>query len=199
MVKDYFYNHSIETVSVLVFLILLRWVLILVTRRFAKKFERVEHRTGLIVKHINYATIFLLVLSIILIWGVDFKNFGSVILSVFAVIGIGFFAQWSILSNITSGIIMFFIFPYKIGDYIKVHDKEHNYEGIIDDIKTFHLIIKTEKGETITYPNSLMLQKGVSVLKPEELGLVDQLFHPEILEDEEKKEDDKNVKEQPID
>tara|TARA_R100000935_G_C2829229_1_gene164069 strand:+ start:599 stop:1183 length:585 start_codon:yes stop_codon:yes gene_type:complete len=193
MLKDYFISHGIQTLCVVVFLVLLRWALILVTRRFARKFERVEHRTGLIVKHINYATIFLLLLSAILIWGVDFKNFGSVILSVFAVIGIGFFAQWSILSNITSGIIMFFIFPYKIGDYIKVHDKEHDYQGIIDDIKTFHLIIKTDKGETITYPNSLILQKGVSVLKPDEMDMVDELFHPEMVED------DKNVKEHPID
>lgn len=166
----------------------------MVTKRFARKFERVEHRTGLIVKHVNYATLFLAALSLIIIWGVDFKNFGSVILSVFAVIGIGFFAQWSILSNITSGIIMFFIFPYKIGDYIKVHDKEHNYEGIIDDIKTFHIILKTGKGETITYPNSLMLQKGVSVLKPDEMNLVDELFHPETIAEDPITE---NVKEQP--
>lgn len=199
MEKDYFYNHGIQTACVLIFLILLRWVLVLITRRAAKKYERVEHRTGLIVKHINYAAIFLLFLSIVMIWSVDFKNFGSVILSVFAVIGIGFFAQWSILSNITSGIIMFFIFPYKIGDYVKVHDKEHLYEGIIDDIKTFHIILKTDKGETITYPNSLMLQKGVSVLKPDELDLVDELFHPEMIDEEDKKEEDKNVKEQPID
>lgn len=196
MAKEYFYNHGIETACVLIFLLLLRWILIIVTRRFARKFERVEHRTGLIVKHVNYATLFLMVLSVILIWGVDFKNFGSVILSVFAVIGIGFFAQWSILSNITSGIIMFFIFPYKIGDYIKIHDKEHLFEGIIDDIRTFHIIIKTEKGETITYPNSLMLQKGVSVLKPEEMDMVGELFHPGLTEEE---KDDKNVKEQPTD
>lgn len=197
MLTTYFYTHGIQTLCVLLFLVLLRWILILVTRRFARKFERVEHRTGLIVKHINYATLFLIALSLVMIWGVDFKNFGSVLLSVFAVIGIGFFAQWSILSNITSGIIMFFIFPYKIGDYIKVHDKEHKYEGIIDDIKTFHIIIKTDKGETITYPNSLILQKGVSVLKPDEMDMVDTLFHPETLEED--KEGDKNVKEQPID
>ena len=80
MLKDYFISHGIQTLCVVVFLVLLRWALILVTRRFARKFERVEHRTGLIVKHINYATIFLLLLSAILIWGVDFKNFGSVIL-----------------------------------------------------------------------------------------------------------------------
>ncbi len=197
--SEYFYIHGIQSICIIAVLVILRWILMVVTKRFARKFERVEHRTGLIVKHINYATIFLLVLSLVITWGVDFKNFGSVLLSVFAVIGIGFFAQWSILSNITSGIIMFFIFPYKIGDYIKVHDKEHKYEGIIDDIKTFHIIIKTEKGETITYPNSLILQKGVSVLKPDEMDLVDQLFHPEINEEEAKKEDDKNVKEHPID
>ena len=91
---------------------------------------------------------------------------------------------------------MFFIFPYKIGDYIKIHDKEHLFEGIIDDIRTFHIIIKTEKGETITYPNSLMLQKGVSVLKPEEMDMVGELFHPGLTEEE---KDDKNVKEQPTD
>ncbi|RDK85568.1 mechanosensitive ion channel domain-containing protein [Marinirhabdus gelatinilytica] len=193
--SNFLYTHGIQSICVIVFLVVLRFILISITRRFANKYERVEHRTGLIVKHINYATLFLLALSLIIIWGVDFQDFGSVFLSVFAVIGIGFFAQWSILSNITSGIIMFFIFPYKIGDFIKIHDKEHSYEGIIDDIKTFHVIIKTEKGETITYPNSLILQKGVSVLKPEEIGLVDELFHPETAE----KEDDKNVKEQPID
>lgn len=197
--SDFLYIHGIQTICILAILVIIRWILIVVTKRFARKFERVEHRTGLIVKHINYASIFLVALSLIIIWGVDFKNFGSVLLSVFAVIGIGFFAQWSILSNITSGIIMFFIFPYKIGDYVKVHDKEHRYEGVIDDIKTFHIIIKTEKGETITYPNSLILQKGVSVLKPDEMDLIDELFHPETVEEIEKKEDDKNVKEQPID
>lgn len=196
MNSDFFYIHGIQSICVIAILIILRWVLVVVTKRAARKFERVEHRTGLIVKHINYATLFLLSLSLVLIWGVDFKNFGSVILSVFAVIGVGFFAQWSILSNITSGIIMFFIFPYKIGDFVKIHDKEHQYEGIIDDIKTFHIILKTDKGETITYPNSLILQKGVSVLKPDELNLADSLFHPETTEDE---KEDKNVKEQPID
>ncbi|MDX1463436.1 MAG: mechanosensitive ion channel [Marinirhabdus sp.] len=194
--ENYFYYHGIQTICALVVLLLLRFILIMVTRRFARKYERVEHRTGLIVKHINYATIFLGVVTLIIIWGVDFQNFGSVILSVFAVIGVGFFAQWSILSNITSGIIMFFIFPYKIGDYVKVHDKDHNYEGIIEDIKTFHIIIKTVKGETITYPNSLILQKGVSVLKPDEMELVEELFHPEASEDD---AHDKNVKEHPID
>ena len=125
----------------------------------------------------------------IFIWGVDFKNLGLVMSSVFAVIGVAFFAQWSILSNITSGIIMFFTFPYKIGDYVVIHDKEFDYEGIIEDIKAFQIILRNKNNNIIAYPNSMLLQKGVTVIKPEEL--------PEYLAEE--KELDDNVKDQPID
>jgi small-conductance mechanosensitive channel len=187
----------IKTLIAIIVLILLRGTLIHLTKRYARKIERVEQRTGLIIKHINYATVFCIALVIFFIWGVDFDHLGSVFLSVFAVIGVGFFAQWSILTNITSGIIMFFIFPYKIGDYIKIHDKENDFQGTIEDIKTFHVILRTSLGEMITYPNSLIIQKGVSVVKPEEIDLIDILINHE--EKPEDPSDDKNVKEQPID
>ena len=175
---SFFYNRGIQTIILILVFVLIRLFLIYMTRRYANKFDRLEHRTGLIIKHINYAVLFTIALGLIFIWGVDYNDVSSLLLSVFAVIGIGFFAQWSILSNITSGVIMFFIFPYKIGDYIKVHDKEHDYQGTIEDIKTFHIIIRSQKGEMITYPNSLILQKGVSVIKPEDIEMVDEFFSP---------------------
>ncbi len=158
----------IESLILIVVLLILRIILKKTVRNFAKKIERLEHRTGLIMKHVDFAVFFLIVLGLILIWGVDFRNLGLVMSSVFAVIGIAFFAQWSILSNVTSGVIMFFTFPYKIGDYIKIHDKEMPCEGIIEDIKTFHIILHTANNEIITYPNSMMLQKGVSIVRAEE-------------------------------
>ena len=158
----------IESAVLIIVLILLRWLLKRTVSNFAKKIYRLEHRTGLIMKHVDFAIFFLLVLGFILIWSVDFRNLGLVMSSVFAVIGIAFFAQWSILSNVTSGVIMFFTFPYKIGDYIKIHDKEMPCEGIIEDIKTFHIILHTRENEIVTYPNSMMLQKGVSIVKAEE-------------------------------
>ncbi len=165
--KDYSLQ-LLESVILVVALLLLRYFLKKTIRNFANKIERLEHRTGLIMKHVDFAVFFLIVLGFILIWGVDFRNLGLVMSSVFAVIGIAFFAQWSILSNITSGVIMFFTFPYKIGDYIKIHDKEVPCEGIIEDIKTFHIILHTTNNEIITYPNSMMLQKGVSIMKVDE-------------------------------
>ena len=75
------------------------------------------------------------------------------------------FAQWSILSNITSGVILFFSFPFKIGDIIKIHDKDFPIEAEIVNIGAFHVFLKTDDGEQIIYPNNLLLQKGISILK----------------------------------
>ena len=95
----------------------------------------------------------------------DLGDLALIFSSVFAVIGVALFAIWSILSNITSGIIMFFNFPYKIGDKIKIHDKDMPIEALIEDIKAFHLHLRTDDGELITYPNNLILQKAVSLVQ----------------------------------
>ena len=188
MLKCYFLE-LLESGVVILFFLVLRLFLVRLVKRFARKSEKVEHRTGLIIKYIDFAMIFMIILGLILIWGVEFKDLGWVMSSVFAVIGIGFFAQWSILSNITSGVIMFFTFPYKIGDYVKIHDKEYPYEGIIEDIKAFQIILRTNSDEIIAYPNSMLLQKGVTVIKPDEIPLM-------TGDDDDL---DENVKEQPID
>ena len=183
-----FYPELIESAVLLFVLFLLRAILKKTVRNFARKIERLEHRTGLIMKHIDFAVFFLILIGMVVIWGLDFRHLGIFMSSIFAVIGIAFFAQWSILSNITSGVIMFFTFPYKIGDYIKIHDKEAPLEGLIEDIKTFHIILHTSNNEIVTYPNSMMLQKGVSIIKSEE-------FH----EHQHQMEDDKNKRQLPHD
>ena len=104
-------------------------------------------------------------ISIVIIWGVKKDQIFLFISSVFAVAGVASFAQWSILSNITAGIILFFSYPFKIGDRIKIHDKDFPIEGEIVDIKAFYVVLKSSDGELITYPNNLIMQKGVSVLR----------------------------------
>ena len=61
---------------------------------------------------------------LIVLWGVDTKNIFLTLSSVFAVVGIALFAQWSVLSNITAGVILFFSSAYRIGNYIKILDKD---------------------------------------------------------------------------
>lgn len=101
--------------------------------------------------------------------GLEYSQVSIFLSSVFAVIGIALFAQWSILSNITASLIIFFGFPYRVGDKIKILDKDDDVSGEIEEITLFHVIIRRDQ-ELITYPNNLILQKGViknpSVNKP---------------------------------
>ncbi len=86
----------------------------------------------------RYVTITLFILALIIeafVFGAEFKEMAVVFSSVFAILGIALFAIWSILSNVTSGIIMFFSFPYKVGDKVSIHDKDFPVEAIIEELK----------------------------------------------------------------
>ena len=158
------YFELIATGVLILILLISRALIIGLIRRFSNSEQIIDRRAQLITKLINYVILGCALVGVFIIWGVDVRNLGVIVSSIFAVIGVAFFAQWSILSNITSGVIMFFTFPYKIGDRIMIHDKEYEYVGIIEDIKTFHIVILNDAGQRITYPNSLVLQKGVSIL-----------------------------------
>lgn len=97
------------------------------------------------------------------IWNISKNQLMVFITSVITVLGIAFFAQWSILSNITSSLILFFNHPVKIGQKIRVLDKEYDIEGKLIDISFYFLYIKTEAGELITIPTSVALQKTIVV------------------------------------
>ncbi|MGI9878145.1 mechanosensitive ion channel domain-containing protein [Vibrio chagasii] len=101
----------------------------------------------------------------LIVSGIGYGNFSIFISSVFTVIGVGFIAQWSILSNITASFLIFFVFPYRIGESIIVADGD-GIEGKILDIKMFHTLIRHPEGNVITYPNSLLLQKSVTKVSP---------------------------------
>lgn len=107
------------------------------------------------------------VILIVLIWGVDKKELALFFTSFMAILGIALFAQWSLLSNITASIILFVNHPAKIGDKIAVLDKEYPLTGKIRDIGAFFLILKTDEGEIVTIPNSLILNKMIQILEEE--------------------------------
>lgn len=184
---NFYGNRFIFTLITLALLVILRIIVFKTINKVATKWERLHTRTSLIKKFVNYLTTFLLILFLPLIWGFQPKDITVFLSSIFAVIGIAFFAQWSILSNITSGIIMFFTFPYKIGDFIKIHEGGDSIYGYIEDIRTFQVIIRSLDNSIITFPNSMMLQKGVSIL--------DTLNIEELKKDRDNKNKEVDIKE----
>ncbi|QLE02672.1 mechanosensitive ion channel family protein [Galbibacter sp. BG1] len=165
---DFFAIYRDELISSIVAVIVilcLRFLIFKAIKKVGKIGDIDRNRTLLILKYFNVFILIISILTVSLIWGVDFKDLGIFLSSAFAVIGVAFFASWSILSNVTAGIILFFAFPFKIGDRIRIQDKDFPSEAIIEDIKAFHLHLRTDEGELITYPNNLLLQKGVVVIE----------------------------------
>lgn len=159
------YQEELVASAVIIFTaVVTRWSLIKVVKKTAAITHILDRRRNLVIKYMSILITILTIISLFVVWGVKAHNVIAALSAVVTVIGIAFFAQWSILSNITAGMIIFFSFPFKIGDYIKVEDGEHSLEGEILDIRAFHTLIRSVKGIVTTYPNNLLLQKGVSIL-----------------------------------
>ena len=156
--------EEIITLITLVTYFISKALTVKIVRRFAKSNEVLEHRANLVIKYINLLIGFLALFIIIITWGVKKEQILLFISSIFAVVGVASFAQWSILSNITAGIVLFFSYPFKIGDKIRIHDKDFPIEAEIEDIKAFYILLKSNEGELITFPNNLLMQKGISIV-----------------------------------
>ncbi|MES2574725.1 MAG: mechanosensitive ion channel domain-containing protein [Bacteroidota bacterium] len=160
-----FTREVIGTGILLLLVMLSRLIVAKLIRSFATRSQTIEHRTRLVIKYIHLFINVLAFFGLIIIWGVRTRDIIIAISSFTTVVGVAMVAQWSILSNITSGIILFFYFPFKIGDVIFIHDKDFPIEAEIEDIRAFHIYLKAKSGEMIVYPNSVLLQKGISILK----------------------------------
>ncbi|WP_053992880.1 mechanosensitive ion channel domain-containing protein [Mangrovimonas sp. TPBH4] len=165
MFFEAYQDKLIKTFILLIILLIIRTILKTAITKIGRNSGINEARIQLINR---YTTVSLVLISLLFgafIFGVKFEDMALVFSSVFAVIGIALFAIWSILSNITSGVIMFFSFPYKVGDKIQIHDKDFPIEAIIEDIRAFQLHLRLDNGDLITYPNNLILQKPVTLIK----------------------------------
>nr|WP_025666857.1 MULTISPECIES: mechanosensitive ion channel domain-containing protein [unclassified Aquimarina] len=156
-----------EILLSIIVLILLFFVL-LITKRVIKKFAKLKSinadRRKLIRNLSNLLHYLIAGTALVIIWGVELKQFSVFISSVLAVLGIAFFAQWSILSNLTASIILFFSHPVRIGDRIRILDKDFDWTGEVKDITGFYLFMVTDRGENITLPTSLVIQKGIQIM-----------------------------------
>jgi len=135
-------------------------------------------RINYLLKTANIALFAVFVFVVCLVLGLGYSDVSLFLSSAFAVVGIAFFAQWSILSNITASMVIFFGFPYRVGDAIKVTDADFDLSGTVEEISLFHVLIRTPAGNIVTYPNSLILQKPVIKLDRGNTDFPQKIFAP---------------------
>ncbi|MGC1471307.1 MAG: mechanosensitive ion channel domain-containing protein [Psychroserpens sp.] len=174
MFFEIYRTELITTGIIIIVLLIIRFLVHTLVRKIGRKSEINDARIKLINRYISATFLIIALLIEAFVFGAEFKEMAVIFSSVFAVIGIGLFAIWSILSNVTSGIIMFFSFPYKVGDKVKIHDKDFPIEAIIEDIRAFQLHLRCDNGDLVTYPNNLLLQKAVTLVEKDAIeGFID--------------------------
>lgn len=151
----------IETISIVLVYFLLRLIAAKVILKTVERSLMQKRRAKLIKKAFSIILAIIVITALFLIWGVNQSDVIIFLGSFLAILGVAFFAQWSILSNITSGIILFFNHSVKLDDTIIIMDKDYNIEGRVSDISLFFVVLKTKEGQQITLPSNVFLQKMI--------------------------------------
>lgn len=151
----------IESIVVFILGTILKITITNSLKKIRVKFGFQKTRVLIINKVISFLVYSTVIVVIAFIWGVDEKQLLLFISSFLTILGIAFFAQWSLLSNITAGLILYINYPVKIGDSITILEKDNNITGEIKDIGAFFITLQTSEKELITVPNSVILQKNI--------------------------------------
>ncbi len=155
-----------------IILVVVMIVIMILIKKSIRKFSfvrAIEINRRKVIFNICFFIIYIIAgIILAIIWGIQFRDFTVFISSVLAVLGVGFFAQWSILSNLTSCFILFFYHPVRIGHRIQIIDKDYDWTGEVKNITAFYFFIKTDSGQHISLPNSLVMQKGIEILGEKE-------------------------------
>lgn len=153
----------IETVIILSCYIILYFILKTVINNFLKKTRLERSRRKMAIRAVQLFTTMTAIILLTGVWGFKQNEIALFASTILTAVGIAFFAQWSLLSNITSSILIFFNHPLKLGDFIKVLHKDYHYEGEVTEMNYFFVNIKTDGNEIITIPNSHFFEKSFSV------------------------------------
>lgn len=159
---EFFENFKIlQSIIILAVAFLLRFLITNSLRKIQIKFGFQRARILVTNKVVSFLIFTTAIIVIAFLWGVDEKQLVLFISSFLTILGIAFFAQWSMLSNITAGLILFINYPVKIGDSITILEKDNDLTGQIKDIGVFFITLTTKDGQNVSIPNSLILQKMI--------------------------------------
>jgi small-conductance mechanosensitive channel len=102
--------------------------------------------------------LWLVVATLVLeIWGVSVGGLWTLLVSAATVIGVGFLATWTMVSNITASFFIAFWRPFRLGDEIEILPE--NFKGRVIDSNLMFVVARESSGAVIQIPNNLFFQK----------------------------------------
>ncbi len=155
----------LESVAVLAVYAVVHYLTKSFVNRSLKQIQLQRGRRKAVVKAVHLMTFVSAVFMLAVVWGVKQSEIAVFVGTTLTVLGIAFFAQWSLLSNFTSSVLLLFAHPIKIGDTLRILDKDFPVDGEVSDLTYLFVHLKSlDGGHVIIVPNSLILQKSVLIM-----------------------------------
>ena len=152
-----------ETIIIVVCYVILYLVFKTVINNFLKKTRLERNRRKMAIRAVQLFTTITAIILLTGVWGFKQNEIALFASTILTALGVAFFAQWSLLSNITSSILIFFNHPVKLGDYIKVLHKDFHYEGEVTEMNYFFVLLKTDDNQVVTIPNAHFFDRSFSI------------------------------------
>lgn len=151
------------TIGLISIYILVRTLASKLIKRQARQNHISYDREAYMRKLINVLLVVITITILGALWEISLKGLSLYFASVLTVIGVALFATWSVLGNLTSFIFLFFFFPYRIGQRVRIVDGDNTLEGLVMDISLFYMRIETDEKDVVAYPNNLVIQKAIII------------------------------------
>lgn len=136
-----------------------------VARRVANRQGYAAGRIAHVKVMINVSALAVAVLLLAALWGFE-QNLVVFASSIFALVGVALFASWSMLSNVTAALMLYFTAPFLVQDRIRILDGDNTVTGHIRQMGLIFLTLEDDHGHLYTLPNNVLLQKTVIRLQP---------------------------------
>jgi small conductance mechanosensitive channel len=122
-----------------------------------------------------FGNIFYYLLMVVIIIAA-LNNLGIGTTSIVAILGaatlaLGLALQDS-LGNLAAGVVIIFLRPYKIGDYVEISG-EH---GFVTEIQLFHTVLTTRDNKSVMVPNNDVLDNNITNYSKSKLIRLDLIF-----------------------
>ena len=176
-IKEWILTGGIKLILGIIILYFVFKIINLVSRRIERKLKRRKRQVDETITKVllNVFRNGLKILSFICFLGyvgIETTSIAAVITS--AGLGIGLALQGS-LSNFAGGVIILFMRPYKIGDYIECN----GLSGTVEDIKTFYTYIITIDNKVVMIPNGKVADSSIINYSTKKLRRLDMFFNVE--------------------
>ena len=102
--------------------------------------------TSFVLSFIKITLLFLLIITVIGVLGIETSSFIAIFASAGVAIGM---ALSGTLQNFAGGVLILLLKPYKVGDYIEFGE----LKGTVKEIQIFHTVINTYNNDRIVIPN----------------------------------------------